>query len=1064
MYRRVGTGLVLVGLLIWFCIQAIWPPSEKIKLGLDLKGGTLLQYRLDLSNVPVSQRSSVVDEVKTIIYRRLDRFGLKEIEVRRVGRDRIQVAIPGVAQEEVEGIKTQIEQAGQLSFHLVKKVNPPQDELQKVQRKEREYQAQLTEWVAKGAPEAEKPPEPTEIARPEYKKDPRTREVVINPKTKQPVIGTWYILGNTPEERVSGRYISSAQAAPDPQTGGWMVTFSFRPEGARQFGALTKANIKKQLAVVLDRVVVTAPVIKSAIFDRGQITGNFREREARALANILSVGSLPTKPILTQEQTIGARLGHDSIVRGKTSVAIGFLVVVVFMAIYYMKAGLIADFALFFNLILILAYVATFGQSLSFPGIAGVLLTVGMAVDANILIFERIREELKKGKPLEPSVAAGFDRAFWTIFDANATTFITGLVLFKVGSGPVQGFAITLMAGLAANFLTALYVSRLFMSVLYKLGLLKRLRMLQLFETPNIQFLKHSRKAITVSILLIGTGLAVLFARGPEVVGIDFRGGMEIALNLSKPLEIDEFRKKLSQIEENGIQLFADAQVQATSSTEGGLSHGFIIRVPFKKFMSHGFQTKPKVASLQREVRYAALFAAPAANPAKAAQKSPEGKKQKQEPVEPEKKAPQKTPAAEKTAPAGGTKGAGKEAPTESPAPPSVTPPGQAAPSAAQSSQTVEEGVITEQVRELYRKSLEKTFADVLAPEPFGASGDRPYELNPDLGRIVYLQVNIFRGDSPDTDVLEFAKKIPQLFQEYLEEVSKEAEKNPNLPAVRKFAIAQVKVLPEQKYSAYVTYQVETEPIKYGTGDSPIGVHETVTQLKRFFISDFYQRRLADPDMQPYRNFFIAERISRISQVDSAVAADFQGAAMMAILVSLLAIVFYIGIRFELTFGFGAVVALIHDVLFGLGALAVADYLFGDFLAVKIDLPVVAAFLTIIGYSLNDTIVVFDRIRENTKKVKKYNLTEVVNTSINQTLNRTLLTSLTTFVVVLILLLGGGPTVQGFAFVMLVGVVVGTYSSVFIASPSMIYLSERRARKREARLSGAPRQPAKAGR
>jgi len=547
MYRRVATGLILVALLVAFCFTAVFPPEDKISLGLDLKGGTLLQYELAMKQIPISQMSSVAEEVKKVIYQRLDRYGLKEIEVRVIGRTRIQVAIPGVTPDEIKNVKKQISEAGNLTFHLVPKEfrdKPPNaEELKKLKEDEAKYDNAILEYrqkVADGVADPGPEPKLARIARFQYRKEEvageRVKRLVLN-KDGQPIIDRWYVLHNEPENRVSGKQIRVATTTTD-QNGLPAVAFELR---GSQFGNLTARNIKQRLAIVLDRQIVSAPEIQSAIHSSGQITGDFTSEEARGLANILSVGSLPTKPLLKQEQTIGARMGHDSIVRGTNAVIIGFLLVVAFMAVYYLKAGLIANFALFFNLLLILTYVATFGQSLSFPGIAGVLLTVGMAVDANILIFERIREELKKGKGLNQAVGAGYNRAFWTIFDANLTTFITGFVLFKVGSGPIQGFAITLMAGLVANFLTALYVSRLFLSVLHKIGLLNQLRMLEAFSTPNINFVSKRRIFATLSAVVLISGMGFLFWRGKEVVGIDFRGGMEVSVNLNQDMGVDQF-------------------------------------------------------------------------------------------------------------------------------------------------------------------------------------------------------------------------------------------------------------------------------------------------------------------------------------------------------------------------------------------------------------------------------------------------------------------------------------------------------------------------------------------
>ncbi len=1067
MYRHIFRGLFFVLLLLGFCLYSIIPLQDKVNLGLDLKGGTLLQYRLNLTGIRQDQVATAVEQVKTTVYKRLDRYGLKEIEVRIVGRDSIQVAVPGVTGAEIKKIKTQISTAGKMTIRLVHKekndfgskgrlIGAKEEEITKLNQEWNKYNRELEEWNQKVVELSEQaagepPREPDAVVCVEYEQEETTNEQgqkVFTPKideeTKEPVVERTVILHNDPGKCLDGKYVKSARQMFDPETFGQAVSFELKGEGAPLFEDLTGNHIDDWLAIEVDGSIASVATINDAISSRGKISGKFSLEQAVSLANILSVGSLKAEPKLTQEQVIGSRLGRESINRGTMAVIIGFVFVILFMALYYLKAGIIADFALIFNLILIMAYVCIFRQTLTFPGIAGVLLTVGMSVDANILIFERIREELKKGKGLVSSISSGYKRAFWTIFDANATTFITGLVLFKVGSGPIQGFAITLMAGLVANFVTSLYISRLFMSILYSMGLLKKLNMFEAFTTPNIPFVKNRMKFAMLSVVVITCGLGFFIWRGRDCIGIDFRGGVEIQVNLKQPLAMSEFKGYLEKSDESAT-LFGEAEVQAVGSTavdEG--APGYILRVPYKQ-VQQASAAEPVAGEADPKKETApAGEAAPAAAGGEA------------------------SPASAPPAPAGAAVPAAGGQPVGNPAQPGTAP--QPAKTTAQPAGKASgpAGGDADTLKNRYRQVLETVLSAVLAPPAFPVQEERDYPYNPDQ-KINVLQVNLFKGDIQVDKLKQFEALLPEWLNTYIELENKKSttEEKLGLKGIGKFSINTVKV-EKSPQEAYIACTVETAPIAYEEDDTPEGSEQVLLMLQQFFQSDFYKRNLEDhylaeldkeagqqgsvtvPD---YRQLLPSEPFPRISMVDSAVAEEFQGSAMMAILVSLLAIVFYIGIRFELTFGIGAVAALIHDVLFGLGALAVVDYALGSFFSVKIDLPVIAAFLTIIGYSLNDTIVVFDRIRENMRETKKWVLEDVVNASINQTLTRTIWTSFTTFVVVFVLMVWGGETVQGFSFVMLTGVVIGTYSSIFIASPTMIYYYYRRKRKHEENVS-----------
>jgi preprotein translocase subunit SecD len=267
---------------------------------------------------------------------------------------------------------------------------------------------------------------------------------------------------------LTGESLTDARVQIDSQYGDPYVSISFDARGSRLFERITGENVGKRLAIVLDNTVYSAPVIRDKIGGgKAQITGNFTMEEAKDLAIVLRAGALPAPVRILEERTIGPSLGHDSIRMGLNSALVGGLLTILLVALYYKLSGLIADLALLLNIPLMMAGLAFFGATLTLPGIAGIILTIGMAVDANVLIFERIREEMRLGKPPRAAIEAGYNRAIVTILDSNVTTFIAALVLFQFGTGPIKGFAVTLSIGLLASFYTAVYFTRIIFDYLY---------------------------------------------------------------------------------------------------------------------------------------------------------------------------------------------------------------------------------------------------------------------------------------------------------------------------------------------------------------------------------------------------------------------------------------------------------------------------------------------------------------------------------------------------------------------------------------------------------------------
>ncbi len=544
--------------------------------------------------------------------------------------------------------------------------------------------------------------------------------------------------------------------------------------------AYKKNNQVSRLAILLDDVIYSAPTLITYIDTNPIIQGSFTKKESDELALVLRSGALPAKMEIIQNRTVGATLGADSIRRGVRAALYGLICVIAFIAVYYLLAGLIADLALMFNILILLGFLAFFHATLTLPGIAGIILTIGMAVDANVLIFERIREEFDKENNLKRAVREGFARAKTTIFDANITTLLTAFILYMLGTGPIRGFALTLIIGIIASMFTALFVSRFIFDLLLTNENIKTMKMLQFFKKPNINFISKRYIAYIASLSIIIVGLVIFSVRNE---------------NQNKALA-------------KGVSPKSDSLL--TTPIKGiELTGGDVIRLKFQKNISVGDVRK----SLS-------------------------------------------------------TIGLGES-----------------------TIQRVGEG------------------NEILIRSAFNSSSNALTALTK-----------------------SFPKNVPEILEK--------------------------------------------------------------------------------------------------DSIGPAIGQELKTKAFLAILLALGVIVIYIWVRFEFRFGVAAIIALAHDVLITLAVFALTGH--------QITLGVIAALLTIVGYSLNDTIVVFDRIREDMHIIKKATFAEIMNLSINQTLSRTVLTSLTTLIVVLFLWLFGGQVINNFAFALLIGVIVGTYSSIFIASPILL--------------------------
>ena len=545
------------------------------------------------------------------------------------------------------------------------------------------------------------------------------------------------------------------------------IVFRFDSEGTRNFANITRKYKGRQLAVVLDGKLYTAPTIQTEILaGSGEITGQFSDEEVHNIANALVSGSFPFMIRVDSIYDVDPTLGADNVENGVRAGIYGMIAVVVFMIAYYCLAGVLAVVALGINVVLVLGALAAFDATLTLPGIAGIVLTMGMAVDANVLVFERIREELNSGKTLATAIDVGYSKALSAVLDSNLTTLFTGLILYWAGSGAVKGFAVTLCIGILTSLFTALFITRLIFDYLLRMGL-KKLSMRQLLKNPSFDFLGYRKIAFTISGVLILGSLVLMGVKNADMFGVDLSGGSVAVFSYKEAVPQQQIVDTLNA---NG---FVNARIAYKSSVDGH--------------------------KLEVMVRESAI------------------------------------------------------------------------------------------------------------------------------------------------------------------------DKENNTPGVR------IQNILNRKYP-----------------------------------------KLALSGAQE-------------NSVGGLIGAEFTKSAIIALIVSMIGMIIYISLRYEFAYAMAGIIALVHDVIVALGIFLLLDR--------QISLSVIAAVLTVIGYSINDTIVIFDRIREDLRAKSGMSYAAIINASINQTLNRTLLTSITTALAVLMLLIFGGVAISDFVLLMLLGVIVGTYSSVFIASP-----------------------------
>jgi len=754
--------------------------ADDLDIRVNAATGSFPRITLNLTEDKINYiNDNAVGMALEIIRNRIDQFGVAEPVIIRQGSDEIVVQLPGV--KDPKRALDLIGQTAQLEFKLLyeegnielnslieqakQSITWPSwsdpNDTRSIAAKQQSYIIQKEGRKKLNAELQSRLPANTEIYF-EKRTDRQTGIETVSPLLiKSPIMMT-------------GNMVEDSQ----PQIGGTFnepyVSLDLNSLGGKVFGEITEKNVNKRFAIILDEIVKSSPVIRERILGgRAQISGSFTYEEASDLSIVLRVGALPAPVDIIQNLTVGASLGQDSIDKGLMSGILGSLLVLLFMIFYYRVSGVIANSALLFNLLLLFAGLATMNATLTLPGIAGIILSIGMAVDSNVLIFERMREEFALGKSLKSGVEGGYDKAFWTIVDSQVTTLITALALFMFGTGPIKGFAVTLSLGVTFNLVSTLFGTRLVYDVLHSKRMLKPLKFFEFVKKPNIDYMQARKITFALSGVLVLVGLLafVQILRGQANLGVDFSGGTMVQYKASQPFALEDVRKILEQ----------------------------------------------------------------------------------------------------------------------------------------------------------------------------NIDGAQPQQVENENRLIVKVKKS--------QDVIgEISEKVTSLLADNLPEAG---------------------------------FELESQ-----------------------------------------------------SAIGSSVSKVLRNKALQAIFISLLGVICYLALRFDLRFGLAAAVATFHDVIVVLGIC----YIFN----IEITLLIVTALLTLAGYSLNDSVVVFDRIRENLKKTgSSKSFIDIINQSINDVLSRTVVTSLTTAMVVLALFILGGVVIHDFSFALLAGIIVGTYSSIFIASP-LLYVWQRK--------------------
>ena len=562
--------------------------AGQFRLGLDLQGGTQFLLEMDMSRAQTNagvlmNADFIAEQAVEVLRRRVDRFGVAEPVIAPAGGGRILVQLPGLSESDKLQAKAQIQKAAFLEFRMVH----PGSEGQISRGVVPPGYVRMYEMVPSGTP------------------GQRIPQAILVKRTS--------------ERGLSGKHVEGAGVGHDPATGSPYVSFSLKPDGAQLFGEITQAAIGERMAIILDGEVISAPRINGAILGgNGQITGSFTDKEAFELATSLE-NPLAAPLEVKEERGVDPSLGADAIASGKMATLLGVGGVAVFMIVYYLTAGLVANVALILNILIMLGVMCSLDVTFTLPGIAGIVLTIGMAVDANVLIYERMREELAAGKSVRGAVSSGYDKAFGTIFDSNLTTLISSVLLIIMGTGPIKGFGTALTIGLCVSMFTALVVTRLIFDFLLAKDLLKSLPMLHIIKGTNIRFLNFAKPAFIASWLLIVVGIGYgVFVRGNNMLGIEFAGGDELQLRFSQRVETEKVRETLSKggIGETRIQYQTEGAgstkrdyLSITAAKDAGLKAEEVLKKAFPESKFERVRMDSVGATIGKEIQKSGVIA-----------------------------------------------------------------------------------------------------------------------------------------------------------------------------------------------------------------------------------------------------------------------------------------------------------------------------------------------------------------------------------------------------------------------------------------------------------------------
>jgi len=774
------------------------------------------------------------------------------------------------------------------------------------------------------------------------------------------------------------------------------IGFLLDDRGGRLFSNVTGKNIDRPLCILLDGIAISAPNIESRIYKQGVITGSFSETQVEDMVNKLNAGSLPARlveqPISVN--TIGPSIGVDNRDQGIKAGLIGLAGVLACMAIYYCVGGAIADAALLLNLLFVLAIMAGLRATFTLPGIAGLILTIGMSVDANVLIFERVREEQERGASLRVAIKNGYEKAFSAIFDSNLTTVLSAAILYWVASEDIKGFAITLMLGLGSSMFTALFVTRVVFDWLLAKRILKdRLLMLRLIGKPNINWMGLRPVFLVISGVLTVGGMAIFFLRDDtknSKYDIEFTGGTNVQIilkdgvNLTRQDVEDRLRKIGTDLENAAL-----AAANVYSVGESGKQYEITTTATNKMTVAVTFSQagqQPINEHVGAIERAQAQFPSGLTNllaaqdPSNAARILISTSEMNQSLVKDVLAA---------------------AFPNAEIAPPQVN-------------EVVNDAIMTAFAGQLeIQENLQPT---ITSEEKISEEMINTYPELIDFQGGVKIVCEIQR---PAT-----AGEIMQRFNDL-----------PFKPDMRNIQRYPYKIL-DASLNELADPNQPVKSFAYVSAEPEAGFRELSDDERTRFVENEKTKVMAATRLET--------SLPRVNQISPSVGGEAQARALIAIILSLAVLLAYIWVRFgNLRYGLGAVVTLFHDTCATLGAVTVCTYiaatfigqglLIGDF---KIDLTMIAAFLTLIGYSLNDSIVIYDRIRENRRKGTL--TAQIINDSVNETLPRTLLTGVTTLLVVFTMYIFGGARLRGFNFAMLFGLIVGTYSSIAISAPILL--------------------------